>query len=201
MKSMITLLIISVTFISILVFSGCEKQSPVSSITPTEQEVQNTTKDNGLQILAIGDQGNSFNKVTTSAKWISAFWGGLVKLDHYGDNNLRIFTRLYIWPQTMNESAEISLTIDDQQFAGNVDVVFEPHGITFSQPALLNIYAYGLDLSGVDPNSLNIYYDNPDTGQWELMQRDGFYVFPSLGTIYVINAKIPHFSRYAIGAE
>ena len=87
MKSNITLLVILTTFVALLVFSGCEKQEPFSAITPTEQETQNTTTDNGLEILVIGDPANSFSKVTTSSKWIDKSFGGLIKLNHYGDNH------------------------------------------------------------------------------------------------------------------
>ena len=108
---------------------------------------------------------------------------------------------LNILPGTISEDAEVSLEIETTELAGGVAVTFEPHGVTFSSPAILNIDAHGLDFTGVDPNTVDVYYDNPQTGQWELMQRDDLIVDANAGTIQVINAQLPHFSRYAIGAE
>ncbi len=108
---------------------------------------------------------------------------------------------LRILPKTISDDVEVSISLDDQQFIGNMDVVFQPHGITFSQPAILNIAASGLDLTGMNPNAIDIYYDNTETGQWEKMEREAILVNIVDGAIVVVNALLPHFSRYAIGAE
>ena len=76
----------------------------------------------------------------------------------------------------MSQDVEVSLTVDDEQFMGAMDMVFSPHGTIFNQPALLTIVASGLNLSGYNPNDLGIYYHNEITGQWEEMQRDAFIV-------------------------
>lgn len=115
--------------------------------------------------------------------------------DHEGVN-LKI--TLTVLPETISEDADLTLSVDDQQLVGNVDVVFTPHGITFSQPALLNIEARGLDLSGVDPSKIDIYCDDTDAGVWEKMERNQVLVDPAAGHIQVIDARIPHFSRYAL---
>ena len=108
---------------------------------------------------------------------------------------------LQILPGALSADVEISLSLDTNEIIGGCAVTFEPHGTTFSQPAILNIEAHGVDFTGVDPNSVDIYYDNQETGQWELMQRDDVIIDVNAGTIQVINALLPHFSRYAIGAE
>jgi outer membrane protein assembly factor BamB len=106
---------------------------------------------------------------------------------------------LNILPETISEDAEVSLEIETTELSGGVAITFEPHGVSFSSPAILNIEAHGVDFTGVDPESVDVYYDNPDTGEWEPMQRDDVLVNAGLGTVKVINAKLPHFSRYAIG--
>jgi len=65
-----------------------------------------------------------------------------------------------------------------------------------------------IKIEDIDPSSLNldnldIYYDNPATGEWELMPRDAINIDIDDDEIEikVVNARIPHFSRYAIGAE
>lgn len=51
------------------------------------------------------------------------------------------------------------------------------------------------------PNTVNLYCDNPEAGMWEPMQRGQMIVDAAAGTVQVIHALLPHFSRYALGAE
>jgi len=53
----------------------------------------------------------------------------------------------------------------------------------------------------VNPNDVDIFYDNQENGQWEPMQRDDVLIDVDAGSVKVVNARLPHFSRYAIGAE
>jgi len=182
-------------------FVGCEKSQPLGAMTEFAQNGEYSSTQPTFQILSLGDVNNSFEKISSKSKWITVRRGGHIRLLHRGEENLRILTTLSVFPNSISEDAEATLTIDDQDFMGCVDVNFEPEGITFNEPAFLNILASGVDLSCVDPNSLGIYYLNDNTSEWEQMESDGFYVFPNLGKILVINARMYHFSRYAIGAE
>jgi WD40 repeat protein len=96
---------------------------------------------------------------------------------------------------------DFSLSLETTELMGGVSVTFGPHGTIFNQPAILNLTAHGVDFSGVDPNAINIYYDNQETGVWEPMERDDLIIDVNAGTIQVINAQLPHFSRYAVGGE
>ena len=81
-----------------------------------------------------------------------------------------------------------------------IDFVFGESGTTFSTPALLDLAVYGVDLSGVNPESVNIYYVNPN-GQWEVMPSEQVTVNVEAGYIYILNAEISHFSRYALSND
>ncbi len=98
----------------------------------------------------------------------------------------------------VTEDAELTMTMDDEVVLANLEVVFGPHGTQFDPPAILNIEASGLDLFDVDPASINVYYDNPETGQWEVMPSDSVIVHQNEGYVRVIRARLPHFSRYAL---
>jgi hypothetical protein len=65
----------------------------------------------------------------------------------------------------MSVSADVSLTLDDEDFMGDLDIEFGPLGLTFSSPALLSIKADGLDLSNVNTQNLKLYYVNADSGE------------------------------------
>ena len=199
----ITLLLIStISLFSLLLYQGCENQTPLAPVaTESGQSVDNSTIDRNLRILHLGGTSQSFQKVTQVSEFIYAKAGGSLYLSH--SNNLiglDVDMSLVIPANSMNQDAEVSLTLDDTDFKGALDVVFAPHGTTFSDPAKLTIKAKGIDLSGVNTGSLWIYYDNPVTGQWEPMVCERFNVSNS-GIIMVQNAELPHFSRYAIGDE
>ena len=112
-----------------------------------------------------------------------------------------VVASLNILPGALNEDKDISISVDDEQILGDVYLTFGPHGTVFNTPALLNIEAHGLDLSGFDPSTIQVYYDNTDTGNWELMQSSHIIVNQNEGYIKVVDAQLPHFSRYAIGAD
>ncbi len=111
--------------------------------------------------------------------------------------NVEAKLTLKMFSETIREDAELVMSLDDQILVANVDVTFSPDGITFSSPALLNIEAKNLDLSGIDADHINVYYDNPETGEWELMNSYDVIVKVDEGYVKIMDAELPHFSRYA----
>ncbi len=181
-------------------FSGCQKADPLSSSAAV---TKNTAAGQEFNILSFkGKNNRSLNKTTTVSKFIKANRGGTLYLEHeHGDLDVEI--SLTIPRNSMSENAEIEISLNDDQFLGAVDVVFQPHGITFSRPAILNIDAKGLDMSGVNPNDIDLYYVNEESGQWEQMQYDDLDVDidDGEGEIEVKDARLPHFSRYALSND
>ncbi len=159
----------------------------------------------GLKILKIGDGVTRLNKIVTASRYVTQKGGGELIIDYKGyehnNGNVKVKITLKVFNGSISQDAELMMSLDDQGLLGNVDVTFSPHGITFSRPARLDIEAKNLDLSGVNPDDINIYYDNPETGQWEVMQSYAVIVNEANGYVKVIDAKLPHFSRYALGAE
>ena len=123
------------------------------------------------------------------------------RLDELAYNNagggLRI--SLYIPPYSLTQNTYISMTTDDALLMGDVYLTFGPHGTVFNPPALLDFEVSGLDLTGVNPDLVDIYYDNQDTGEWELMPSKSITIDTQTGYIKVDDAQFSHFSRYAIG--
>ncbi len=108
---------------------------------------------------------------------------------------------LTIPPASISEDAEVTLSLNSNEILGGVSVTFEPHGVTFSQAAELDIVASGIDFSGVDPNLVDVFYDNEEEGTWERMPKDELIIDRSNGKVIVKKARLPHFSRYAVGME
>jgi hypothetical protein len=119
-----------------------------------------------------------------------------------------------VLPESITEDIEISISTDDEQLAGNIFLTFGPDGTTIDPPAVLDVEVSGLDLSNLqgdddddddDDNhyryGINIFYVNPDSDDWEVMESDKITVKKNQGYIKIKGAQLPHFSRYAIGME
>jgi hypothetical protein len=112
-----------------------------------------------------------------------------------------VIVNFQVLPGAVQQDLDLSMSTDDELLMGDVYLTFGPHGTIFSPPAVLNIDAFGLDLSGIDPQAINVYYDNEEVGTWELMQSTEIIVKPDENYLKVVGALLPHFSRYAIGGD
>lgn len=178
---------------SALVFVGCNTSAPVSSLGSREPGGPATRP---LQFIPFAKKPGQLHKIYIVTDYVTYAEGGKLKLDYDGDYEFE--AELEVPIQSISEDAELSIQIDDESFVLNFDVTFQPHGITFSKPALLTLKADGLDLTNVDPASVKLYYDNPETGVWEEMEVESVTVDEVKGKVTVKNAKLPHFSRYAL---
>jgi hypothetical protein len=183
-------------------FSGCSKH--ISPIGPDE-----SLQKEQIKFLPLGKFLNSLAKTIKKATWIKKEKGGEIKLEHEFDNDedgeVKVKINFKVEKNTLSHDAYIGLSIDEQMFIGNLDVEFTPHGIVFSNPAKLNIEIEmkDVDLSGMNLDKLDIYYDNKDSGEWEKMKSEKIEIKydDNKLKIKVKNALIPHFSRYAVGSE
>lgn len=158
----------------------------------------------GVQILKLRGRNSSpsLNKVVTVSQPITMLEGGEVSLHHKPSNDVSVTIRLTVLPGTINADAVVTIALDDELFIVNFDIVSEQHTVTFNQPPVLSIDAEGLDLSEIDVESLDIFYDNPDTGEWEPISADGFTVDGDTQIMAVTgDIMIRPTSRYGIGAE
>jgi hypothetical protein len=201
---------------------GCEQSTVFSpEITPLNQSQE--AADNGIKILSMGEKANFFKKISTITESIKKSQGGTIVLNHYNyyyttstyptlenkylqpvDETITLSgimatVSLNVKPFSIDKNTEITLSLDDEQFMGSIDVTFAPHGLNFSDPALLNISASGLDFTGFNVSNLKLYYVNQVSGLWEEMNCESLSVNTEEGSLSVVNGQLPHFSRYAIG--
>ncbi len=199
-------------------FNACSKQSPQSSTdeSPFAQDnvilvdlgdafaslskgelkvsVVVTPEDGGQLVLIKGkafkDQKKDFKK------------SGEIEIIDDEDLNVVSFGKksgfivsLTVLPHSVQDTTELSLIMDKKSF----NIEFGPDGTVFANPALLNIIAVNLNLKKVNLETLAIYYDNPETGQWEKIDSEyDVIVDKEHGFLRIRNAQIPHFSRYAV---
>jgi hypothetical protein len=82
------------------------------------------------------------------------------------------------------------MTVNDQYGAAT----FSPSG-TFLKPVIYNLTIVGLDLSNVDPAKVKFVYMAPN-GQYYTPVYERLYVEKQSGKLQIVNAQLPHFSRY-----
>ncbi len=171
----------------VLNFGGCLNDVPVAPEAKSE-----------YKILVFGTGNPSLKKVVPVSQKVTREDGGELILDYKGlehnNGNVEVKMTLTVLAGAISRDAVLQMGLDDQSFL----MSFGPHGITFSQPALLNIEARNLDLSGVNPETLTLYYLNSKTDEWVEMQTAAIIVNQEEGYLKFVDARIPHFSRYAV---
>ena len=197
-------------------FNACSDQSPLS---PTDE---NPFARDNVQLIDLGDAFASLSKgeLKVSAVVTPEDGGQLVlikgkafkeqqkdfkksgEIEIVDDDSLDIvgfgkkagfIVNLTVLPHSVKDTTELSLIMDKKRF----DMEFGPPGTVFSKPALLNIIAVNLNLKKVNLETLAIYYDNPETGQWQKIDSENVVVDKEHGFLRIRNTQITHFSRYA----
>jgi len=197
-------------------FNACTEQSPLSSTD------ENPFARDNVQLIDLGDAFISLNKgeFKVSAVVTPEDGGQLVlikgkafkdqqkdfkesgEIEIVDDDSLDIVgfgkkagfvITLTVLPHSVKDTTELSLIMDKKSF----DMEFGPPWTVFANPALLNIIAVNLNLKKVNLETLGIYFDNPETGQWQKINSENVVVDKEHGFLRILNAQIPHFSRYA----
>lgn len=204
---------------SMFLFQGCQDTNPLEPES-VQTEISNADSQN-LEFIAISDiySDAALAKPTTVYEWISAEKGGELIIAHnwnignnedgnggesvdggeYADNidykdKTKIYISLEVLPDALEQDTRLSMSLAENSLV----MTFGPHGTTFSYDALLNIKVLGLNLMHAKNKRIDIYYLNEDTGLWQQIERDQVKVNYKHGNIFVKNARLPHFSRYAV---
>lgn len=84
----------------------------------------------------------------------------------------------------------VTMSINDDFGAAT----FTPSG-TWAKPVIYNLTIQGIDLSNVDPSKVTFVYMAPD-GNYYKAKYQSIYVEKQSGKLQIINAELPHFSRW-----
>ena len=207
-----TVLTILITVTALTIFS-CSKESPLGPDNNLETANNNVIQSDTGTLNFLSFTNESLDKrrkvvdlnpieYITDTEFVTYKDGGELilefKAEDYNMGDVYCKSTLKIFSETISENCEVELNLNTSGIAGNVDVTFQPHGITFSESALLNIEAKNMNLSGIDSKLIGLYYDNPETGMWEKMATKEIIVKEDEGYIKIIDGELPHFSRYAV---
>ncbi len=171
----------------VLNFGGCLKNSPVAPEAKSKHK-----------ILVFGTGNPSLKKMIPVSQKVTRKDGGELIIDYKGlehnNGNVEVKMTLTVLAGAISRDAVLQMGLDDQSFL----MSFGPHGITFSQPALLNIEVKNLDFTGVNVETLALYYLDSKTDEWVELQTAEIIVNQEEGCLKFVDAEIPHFSRYAV---
>ncbi len=169
---------------------GCMQESNLTE--PVEGLVNNLDK---TIIMLPAKADFSVEDVFTSSQTINGISGGEIHLvKSYQASNgktVNIDCKLTV-PANVSFADSRDITMQVSNEAG---VDFFP-SMTFNEPVILNFEISGLDLSGINPNNVEFYYVD-ESGNLSPTVNNGVTVDKSTGTLSVVNAQLPHFSRWA----
>ncbi|NWF49324.1 MAG: hypothetical protein HXY49_02135 [Ignavibacteriaceae bacterium] len=166
---------------------GCSQEAEIQS--PTDPGSQNF-KWIGLPSHSVA----STEMEVTQSQDINGSNGGTLNLNYsYAGGpfgTVSVTSTLQFVPGAFSGTKTITETVDDSYCY----VSFGP-SMSFNSPAIYNITYTGIDLSGVNPNTVEFVYAAPD-GSTQVIPNDGISIDLNTGTLTVLNARLSHFSRY-----
>ena len=181
MKSFITLGLLSFFFLL-----GCDQELDLTSQTTlpiSSDKHWITLSDNG--VLSIEETFTKTKKNADGSK------GWNITYDHTFSNGVRVYGDLDCPDNAYSGKLTFSFTLSNELTITD----FYPTPFEFNIPVEYTIIYEGLDLTGVDPEDVDFYYIAPD-GSMVKAVYDNLQVDIPNGRLFVLNARLPHFSRY-----
>ncbi|MBT8378909.1 MAG: hypothetical protein KJN64_06750 [Ignavibacteria bacterium] len=177
------IIIVPILFLT-LVFLGCNQESEVTSPTTSSIEKQWISLSDGSG-LSIED---TFTKTKKKA---SGDRGWNITFDHTFSSSIRIMGDLNCPKGAYDGRLTFSFTLKDDIAA----IDFNPSPFIFDIPVEYTIIYEGLDLTGINPEDVDFYYIAPN-GSLVKADYERLEVNIATGRLFVLDAKLPHFSRY-----
>jgi hypothetical protein len=174
--------LISTFVISLLFAVGCTEQMSVN--TP----VDNSTKK--VKWLTISDNsGLSVEGSKTWSKSIIGTNGGLFRGTKSLSANISAFVEVWVPAGAFTGTKTISATLNSETLYAD----FAPTPMTFNTPIYYTVEYFGVNLEGIDPTTVDFYYID---GSGNMVKAEYSEIYVEEGWLCVVDAKIPHFSRY-----
>ena len=173
--------------VGVFYLSGCTDESNI--ITPSNNKTSEPE-----WIVLPQSSGPSVETEFSVSGLIDGTAGGMLQIYevYYAGPSgvVRVNTKLTFPKNCFPGTETITMMVDRT----NGTVTYSPPMI-FDNPAFLNLEFQGIDLSGIDPDSINFVYYNPN-GYYETVEYNKLAVSMESGRLTLQDGKIPHFSRY-----
>jgi hypothetical protein len=178
---------ITINLITIALLLGC---NPDANVTAPE----GTATTHQLKLIQMpAPKGLSVETVYTESKYINGYNGGTFEEQFTYQSSIGTVTvnsQLVFPAYAFSGGKTITQTFNTE----TASLEFGP-AMQFNNPVKYTLTVSGLDLSNVNPNTLNFVYVAQD-GSITGVIYDSINMNVSTGTLQVINARLNHFSRY-----
>ncbi len=180
---------ISLIFLALLAF-GCNQESNLVSPQDTVNSDQVVNEPNWVTLPVT----KSLKKDVSVSKMIYGNDESLLEINTgypggpFGWISITANARFQRY--SFSGSRYTTMSINDE----NGTASFSPSG-TFSKPVIYNLTIMGVDLSKVNPSTVTFVYMAED-GKYYKAAYDYIYVEKQSGKLQIVNARLPHFSRY-----
>ncbi len=168
---------------------ACQEES---NLVGPEKSSVSTSEPSWISIPA--SENNQLKKVFSVTQLITAQSGGVIRLDESYEGgpfgNVMLSAEIKFAPGTIDEDTYFTMAFDDE--AGVI--TFSP-SMTFNQDAPLTISLKGIDLSDVNIDDIGFVYFDAN-GEYVDVDAKKLWVKTNDGSLGVLQAQIPHFSRY-----
>jgi len=186
--------VISALFvITLLILTGCEKNGSDQIVSPQNKSLG--TKIQPDWIVLPAPYNKSMKKDISVSQLIDGSDESLLEINTgYAGGSfgwVSITANARFQRNSFSGQRLVSMSISDQFDTAT----FSPSG-TFTKPVIYNLTIIGLDLRNVDPSTVTFVYA-ADDGTYYAAKYDKLYIDVKAGKLQVINAQLPHFSRYA----
>jgi hypothetical protein len=183
---------ISIIVLLSLFVIGCSEQpsinSPVNKSTsePNWVSLPNINGESGMTSMSM--------PIFQASKEIDGKKGGSIKIDEryagglYGE--IKVKAELSFPSESFVGKKYVTMLLDTQYGSA----AFSPRS-NFDRDVKYNAEFVGLDLTGININTLDFVYQAED-GSYEYIERSKIEVDLKTGKLKVRDAKLPHFSRY-----
>lgn len=180
--------ILSVIIVITLFFVACSEEANIN--TPQDnlagwEIVTRANPDEGLQVYTV----YSVSKSIDGAVGGSLFIGNL---EGTKSGNLNcVYGTLYFQPGCFIGTKAISMSLDNKKLLGT----FGP-SMSFNKPASFSVLFAGVNLNNTQQTDFKFVYWAPNGTQYEIPYTY-LYFDKGKGVLGILNAQLPHFSRYA----
>jgi hypothetical protein len=183
----------SILIVLALIAVGCTDES--NMVAPANNQISNSEIVSNPNWISLPPAGNqSLKKDITVGKTIYGTDESLLEINTgyaggpFGWISITANARFQRYSFTGQRY--VTMSINDDFGAAT----FTPSG-TWSKPVIYNLTIQGVDLSNVDPSRVTFVYMAPD-GNYYKAKYQSIYVEKQSGKLQIINAELPHFSRW-----
>lgn len=173
---------LSIVVLLSLFVVGCSEQIDINS--PVEK-----TANKKVKWLTIPNSGLAVEGTKTWSKTITGSIGGLFKGTKSLSSTVSAYVEVWVPGGSFSGTKTISATLNSSTLYAD----FAPSPTTFNMPIYYTVEYFGVNLNGVDPNNVDFCYID---GSGNMVKAEYAELFVEDGWICVVDAKLPHFSRY-----